>query len=156
MTSGLPVGARRRGGPPPGSPRDTVVVLRSDSPASNELLGAAREAGGAIAVVLILPVHGFAFGLPNPGLLPTRSERAKAEDAVTATLRRLRKAGLDADAQIVVTRKATKAIAGIVRRRGAQRVLLERPTGGRLRRLVEGDPVRALARRVKQATVESV
>ncbi|MGW4249425.1 hypothetical protein [Nocardia sp. NPDC004722] len=156
MRSGLPGAARRRGGPPPGSPRDTVIVLRPDTPASPELLDAARQAGGTVAVVAILRVHGFAFGLPNPGLLPTRSERARAEAAVASTLSGLRKAGLDADGQIVVTRKAAKAIAGVVHRRGARQVLMEQPTGGRLRRLVEGDPVRALARRVKQvATVET-
>ncbi|GAB2513984.1 hypothetical protein [Nocardia heshunensis] len=156
MTSGLPGAARRRGGPPPGSPRDTVVVLRPDTPASPALLGAARRAGGPVTVVAILRVHGFALGLPNPGLLPTRSERSRAEAAVAATVAGLRKAGLDADGQIVVTRKATKAIAGIVRRRGARQVLMEQPLGGRLRRLVEGDPVRALARRVRDAaTVET-
>jgi len=150
----LPIGGRRRGDPPPESPRDTVVVLRPDSAASPALLAAARAAGGTVTVVLPLRVHGFAFGLPNPGLLPTKSEQARGEAAITKTVRALRKTGVDVDGQIVVTRTAHKAIGRIVARRGATRVLLEPPTGGRVRRLLEGDLSRQLARRVRrQATV---
>jgi hypothetical protein len=126
---------QRRGGPPPAAPRDLVVVLRPDTPASPPLLAAARGNGGTVAVVLPLKIHGYAFGLPNPGLLPTAKERAAAEAAITTTVRRFERAGIDVDGQIVVTRHAARAIARIVRRRGATRVLLEPPTGGRLRRL---------------------
>jgi hypothetical protein len=148
MSVRLPLGARRRGGPPPASPRDTVVVLRPDTAASTELLAAARTAGGSVTVVLPLRVHGFAFGMPNPGLLPTRSERARADEAITRTVRTLRKDGLDVDGQIVITRNAHKAIAGIVRRRAAGRVLLEPSTAGVMRRFIEGDLCRQIARRV--------
>jgi hypothetical protein len=154
MTAGVPFGGRRRGGPPPASPRDAIVVLRPDAPASPALLAAARAAGGTVAVVLPLRVHGFAFGLPNPGLLPTRAERARADEAITETVRALRRSGVDVDGQIVVTRTAPKAIARIVRRRGARQVLLERPATSRLRRLIEGDLNRQLSRRVgRVATV---
>ncbi|MDT5133386.1 MAG: hypothetical protein QOE41_2697 [Mycobacterium sp.] len=142
---------QRRGGPPPAAPRDLVVVLRPDTPASPPLLAAARGNGGTVAVVLPLKIHGYAFGLPNPGLLPTAKERAAAEAAITTTVRRFERAGIDVDGQIVVTRHAARAIARIVRRRGATRVLLEPPTGGRLRRLIEGDPQRQISRRVRRA-----
>lgn len=145
------LGSRRRGGPPPASPRDVVVVLQPDAAASPELLAAAREAGGAVTVVLPLRIHGFALGIPNPGLMPTRKERATADEAVTTTVRSLRSSGLDVDGQIVVTRKAHRAIAGIVRRRGAGRVLFEHSTAGTLRRFVEGDLVRQVGRRLAPA-----
>jgi hypothetical protein len=148
MTAALARLGRRRGDPPPSSPRDVVVVLRPDSAASPALLAAAREARGTVTVVLPLKIHGYALGLPHPGLLPTANERAAADAAITATVRRLRRADRDVDGQIVVTRHAHRAIAAIARRRGATRVLLERSTTGRLRRLVEGDLHRQLARRL--------
>jgi hypothetical protein len=143
--------ARRRGDPPPTSPRDVVIVLRSDRGASRELLSAARAAGGTVTVVLPLKIHGYALGMPNPGLMPTAKERAVATDAITTTVQRLRRAGVDVDGQIVVTRHAHRAITRIVRRRGARQVLLERVTTSRLRRLVEGDLQRQLARRLGRA-----
>jgi hypothetical protein len=138
----------RRGDRPPDSPRDVVVVLRPDSAASPELVAAARAAGGSVAVVLPLKIHGYSLGMPNPGLMPTARERETAHAAITTTVRRLRNAGTDVDGQIVVTRHAHRAVTGIVRRRGATRVLLEKPTASRLRRLVEGDLHRQLSRRL--------
>jgi hypothetical protein len=136
----------RRGDPPPDSPRDVVVVLRPDSAASPELFAAARATGGTVAVVLPLKIHGYSLGMPNPGLMPTARERKLAEEAITTTVRRLRNAGIDVDGQIVVTRHAHRAVTGIVRRRGANRVLLEEPTASSLRRFVEGDLHRQLSR----------
>lgn len=138
----------RRGDRPPESPRDVVVVLRPDSAASPELFAATRAAGGTVTVVLPLKIHGYSLGMPNPGLMPTARERKAADEAITTTVRRLRNAGTDVDGQIVVTRHAHRAITGIVRRRGASRVLLEKPTTSRLRRLVEGDLHRQLSRRL--------
>jgi hypothetical protein len=86
--------------------------------------------------------------MPNPGLMPTARERKLAEEAITTTVRRLRNAGTDVDGQIVVTRHAHRAVTGIVRRRGATRVLLEEPTTSSLRRFVEGDLHRQLSRRL--------
>ena len=148
MTTALKRFARRRGGPPPASPRDVVVVLRPDAAASAELLAAARATDATLTVVLPLKIHGYALGLPNPGLLPTAKERAAADAAITATVRRLERAGIDVDGQIVVTRHAAKAIARIARRRGASRGLMERSGSSRLRRLVEGDLQRQLSRRL--------
>ena len=148
---------RRRGDPPPDSPRDVVVVLHPDAAASKELVAAAHTAGGTVAVVLPLKIHGYSLGMPNPGLMPTARERAAAEDAIAVTVARMRRAGLDVDGQIVVTRHAHRAIQRIVRRRGATRVLLEASRAGRVRRLLEGDLHRQLRRRrPPTVTVESV
>lgn len=157
MTGVLKRLALRRGDPPPESPRDVVVVLRADSAASDELLTAARAAGGSVAVVLPLKIHGYSLGMPNPGLMPTARERASADNAITTTVNRLRRAGVDVDGQIVVTRHAHRAIPRIVRRRGATRVLLETSNAGRLRRFLEGDLQRQLSRRLgRSVTVGSV
>jgi hypothetical protein len=143
--------SRRRGDPAPDSPRDVVVVLRPDAAASPELLAAARVEGGTVAVVLPLKIHGYSLGMPNPGLMPTARERAAADVAITATVRQLRRAGVDVDGQIVVTRHAHRAITRIVRRRGATRVLLEDATDSRLRRFIEGDLRSQLSRRLGPA-----
>jgi hypothetical protein len=148
MTPALTRLGRRRGDAPPDSPRDVVVVLRPDAAASDELFGAARDASGTVTVVLPLKIHGYTLGLPNPGLMPTARELADADAAIKETVRRLRRAGMDVDGQIVVTRHAHRAIVRIVRRRGATRVLLEPRSAGRLRRLVEGDLHRQLVRRL--------
>jgi hypothetical protein len=140
--------SRRRGDPPPESPRDVVVVLRPDAAASTELFTAAKATGGTVTVVLPLKIHGYSFGMPNPGLMPTKRERAAADEAITATVGRLRRAGIDVDGQIVVTRHAHKAVTRIVRRRGATRVLLEDATASRLRRFLEGDLQTQLSRRL--------
>jgi hypothetical protein len=140
--------SRRRGDPPPESPRDVVLVLRPDSAASPELLESATATGGTVTVVLPLKIHGYSFGMPNPGLMPTKRERAVADEAITTTVSLLRQAGVDVDGQIVVTRHAHKAIPRIVRRRGANRVLLEDATASRLRRFLEGDLRTQLARRL--------
>jgi hypothetical protein len=143
--------SRRRGDPAPESPRDVVVVLRPDAAASQDLFAAARATGGTVTVVLPLKIHGYSLGMPNPGLMPTKRERAAAEEAIDSTVRRLRRAGVDVDGQIVVTRHAHRAITGIVRRRGATRVLLEDATASRFRRFLEGDLRSQLSRRLGPA-----
>jgi nucleotide-binding universal stress UspA family protein len=133
------------------------MVLRPDAAASNELLAAASASGGTVAVVLPLKIHGYSLGLPNPGLMPTARERAAADKAITVTVTRLRRAGVDVDGQIIVTRHAHRAIPRVVRRRGATAVLLETSNAGRLRRFLEGDLHRQLRRRLGPAViVESV
>lgn len=115
-----------------------------------------RLAGpGTVTVVLPLRIHGYALGLPNPGLLPTARERGAAEDAITATVRQLRRSGVDVDGEIVVTRNAHRAVAAVVRRRGARRVLVDQDTATRARRFIEGNLVRQVARKVGPHVVVS-
>jgi len=148
MTTAVTRLRRRRGDPPPDSPRDVVVVLDPGTAGSDDLLAAACATGGTVSVVIPLKIHGYAFGMPNPGLMPNAKERAMAEEAITTTVRQLRRAGVDVDGQIVVTRHAHRAIVRIVRRRRVTQVVLEESTAGRLRRLVEGDLHRQLVRRL--------
>jgi hypothetical protein len=148
MTTAVTRRRRRRGDAPPDTSRDMVVVLDPGTAGSEDLLAAARGTGGTVAVVIPLRIHGYAFGMPNPGLMPTARERAAAEQAIHATVAALRSAGVDVDGQIVVTRHAHRSIVRIVRRRGATRVLLEQDTASRLRRFLEGDLHRQLSRRL--------
>lgn len=107
-----------------------------------------------VAVLSIARLHGSSFGLPNPGLLPTRRDREQQHDQVADAVRRLERGGRQVDGQVVITRNPAKTIAAAARRRGVRHVVLAAPEQGRLRRLLEGDPVAGVRRRLRSvATV---
>jgi len=66
-------------------------------------------------------VHGTAFGLPNPGLLPTRHEWDEQRENVTKALKKHRVA---ADGHVVGTRRATKRIVGEADRLGCDAIVM--------------------------------
>ncbi len=70
----------------------------------------ARPAGASVRVFSIARVHGVAFGLPNPGLLPTKREWEEQRKIVDRAVKRLERKGIDADGHVVGTRKSTKRI----------------------------------------------
>lgn len=113
----------------------------------------ALAAGRPVAVVSIARLHGYALGMPNPGLLPTRKERAAQLEIVRAAVAALERAGLAADGQVVVTRNAARALARVATRRAADSVLVTSPAQSRLRRFVEGDVVAAVRRRLRGTAV---
>ena len=55
---------------------------------------------------LILKVFGSQFGLPNPGLLPTRREREEQFAMVQRAVTDLEQRGCTADDQVAATRSA--------------------------------------------------
>ena len=61
-------------------------------------------------VFTVARVHGVAFGLPSPGLLPTKQEWAEQRDIVAQAIRRLHRKGIEADGHVLGTRNATKKI----------------------------------------------
>jgi nucleotide-binding universal stress UspA family protein len=70
----------------------------------------ARASGGYVRVFSIARVHGVAFGLQTPGLMPTRREWQEQRDIVAKAVKRLKRLGLEADGHVVGTRKSTKRI----------------------------------------------
>lgn len=58
----------------------------------------------------IARVHGVAFGLQTPGLLPTKREWDEGRATVARAVKRLRRKGIDADGHVLGTRRATKRI----------------------------------------------
>ncbi len=62
------------------------VLLASDGrrPFSNASIdeAIARAGDGPVAVVTIARIHGTQFGLPNPGLMPTKGELRERNDWV--------------------------------------------------------------------------
>ncbi|MGI8716191.1 MAG: universal stress protein [Solirubrobacteraceae bacterium] len=66
--------------------------------------------GASVHVFSIARVHGVAFGLPSPGLLPTKAEWQQQRDLVAKAVKRLRRKGVEANGHVVGTRKSTKRI----------------------------------------------
>jgi nucleotide-binding universal stress UspA family protein len=78
--------------------------------AFNRALDLARPWDAGVCVLSIARVHGVAFGLPNPGLLPTKREWDEQREMVRKIVKRLQRKGIEADGRVVGTRKATKVI----------------------------------------------
>jgi nucleotide-binding universal stress UspA family protein len=70
----------------------------------------ARRSQASVHVFSIARVHGVAFGLPSPGLLPTKREWQEQRESVTKAVRRLERKGIDAKGHVLGTRNATKKI----------------------------------------------
>ncbi len=128
-----------------------VVLASTGVPFGEDALRAAAERadGARVAVVSIARMHGYALGMPNPGLMPSRKEKQAQVDLVDAATRRLKGWAVDCDGHVVVTRNPAKSIARIAARRGAALVVLQAPDTSTLRRMVEGDPARSLRRRLR-------
>ena len=70
----------------------------------------ATPTGASARVLSIARVHGTAFGMQTPGLLPTKKEWDDQREIVRKAVVRLKRKGIDADGHVVGTRKATKRI----------------------------------------------
>jgi nucleotide-binding universal stress UspA family protein len=68
------------------------------------------QRGATVRVFSIARIHGTAFGMPTPGLLPTRPEWAAQRDLVDTAIKRLKRKGLVAEGHVLGTRNATKKI----------------------------------------------
>jgi hypothetical protein len=110
-----------------------------------------------VAIVAIARIYGSSFGLPSPGLMPTRKEMEEQLAVVNKAIARLERAGIEAWGQVASTRRYAKTIAQAGRARGVSSVLVVTPEVPRWRRLMEGDTARDVRRRVgKEMTVEGV
>jgi nucleotide-binding universal stress UspA family protein len=65
---------------------------------------------GTVRVFTIARVHGTAFGMQSPGLLPTKREWQEQREIVNRAVKRLERKGIEADGHVVGTRKSTKRI----------------------------------------------
>lgn len=70
----------------------------------------ARPRTARVRVVSIARVWGTGMGFPNPGLLPTRREWDAQRLIVRRAVEALEKAGFEASAHVIGTRKAAKRI----------------------------------------------
>lgn len=117
---------------------------------------AAELAGGErVAVVTIAKIYGSSFGLPHPGLLPTKDELAERRGWVDGAIARLGRAGAQADGQVAATRRAGKKLTAVARARGPRVVVIdETPVRRGLRRVIEGDVGAELRRALHKDGIE--
>jgi hypothetical protein len=148
---------RRRWDEQPSAPCD--VLLASDGRHDFSLRAVARAAalagdGGHVAVVTIARIYGSAYGLPNPGLLPTKRELVERREWVGGAIRTLQRKGAVADGQVASTRKATKKLAAIARLRRPRIVVIDETPETGLRRLVEGDVGSELRKKLRRDSID--
>ena len=149
---------RRRFDPQPTSPA-AVLLASSGSPFSKAAVRRAYELAGGepVAVLSILKVYGSQFGLPNPGLLPTRSERDEQLAVVRRAINALEQRGCTADGQVAATRSAGRTIAKVARARQVRYVVMDSPTATGVRKIIEGELTNIVRRRLRdRATLELV
>lgn len=133
------------------------VLLVSDGrrPISSEAVARAAAIGvespHPVAVVAVAKIYGSSFGLPNPGLMPTKTELAERTGWVDTAIDDLAARGVRADGQVATTRRAVKLLAKIARLRGVSTVVIDGTTATGLRRIIEGDVGAELDRRLRRA-----
>jgi hypothetical protein len=144
--------ARRRWDPAPREPA-AVLLASSGAPFSRAATRRARDlaAGQPIAVISILRVYGSSFGLPNPGLMPTRRERDEQLGLVDRAIKDLERMGCTADGQVTATRSAGRAIAKAARARGVSYVVMDAVAATGIRRVMEGELTAVVRRGLRGA-----
>ena len=149
---------RRRWDQQPTAPA-AVLLASSGAPFSKAAVRRARElaAGGPVAVLSILKIYGSTFGLPNPGLLPTRREREEQFANVSKAINQLERSGCTADGQIAATRSAGRMIAKVARVRQVRVVVMDDSAESGVRRVIEGSVTSTVRRRLAgRADIELV
>jgi len=144
---------RRGFDPQPTSPA-AVLLASSGEPFSRAAVRRAQElaAGEPVAVLSILKIYGSQFGLPNPGLLPTRREREEQLTVVRRAINALEQRGCAVDGQVAATRSAGRMIAKVARARKVRYVVMDSPTATGVRRIIEGELTGIVRRRLRDGT----
>ena len=140
---------RRRWDRPPTAAAG-VLLASAGTPFSGAAVRRAYElaAGEPVAVLSILKVYGSTFGLPNPGLMPTKRERDEQYAIVRQAISAVERRGGTADGQITATRSAGRTIAKVARRRQVRYVVMDDSEASGLRRLTEGAVTATVRRRL--------
>ena len=135
-----------------------AVLLASDGRRGFGSRAVARAAALAgpepVAVVTIAKIYGSSFGLPAPGLMPTKDEMNERLGWIRDALARLERKGIEADGQVAQTRRAVRTIARIARTRAVRVVVIESAQQPRWRSVIEGDVASGVARSLKRTGIE--
>src|SRR5262245_37275659 len=107
----------RAAAPPPDPPELAVRALllasegrRIPPSAVDFAVSMAARSGASVHVLSIARVWGTAFGLPNPGLLPSKREWDDQRALVAEAVASLRAHGIPATGQVLGTRAAARRI----------------------------------------------
>jgi hypothetical protein len=145
----------RRWDAQPNNPASVLLVSDGRRPISAGATARAAVVAAAsphpVAVVAIAKVYGTSFGLPNPGLMPTKAELRERTGWVDTAIADLAARGVCADGQVATTRRAVQVLTKIARVRGVSTVVIDGTTATGVRRLIEGDVGQEIRRRLRRA-----
>lgn len=109
-------------------PVRNILIASEGRPISDDVIDLAMDMyhadGGHITVLTVARLWGTSFGLPNPGLRPSKAEMDVQKEIMFSALNRLENAGIEADGHIVTTRHPSKSIEKQVRQRGCDAVIM--------------------------------
>jgi hypothetical protein len=103
---------------------DRVLLASEGRPIPEAAIDAAAALGRHVHVFTVVRVWGTSLGLPNPGLLPTKSEWDEQRDVVRGAVEALKRRGVEATGQVLATRRATKRILGEAERLGCGAIVM--------------------------------
>lgn len=110
------------------SPVQHLLIASEGRHVSDEVIDRAvdmlRAHGGHATVLTVARLWGTSFGLPNPGLRPSKREMDEQKEIMFSALDRLEKAGIEADGHIVTTRNPCKSIRKQVAQRNCDAILM--------------------------------
>jgi len=114
-----------------------------------EVARLAAERDAEVSVLQLLTIWGTGLGLPHPGLMPNRQEKAAALESVRAAVGTLERLDVPlGDHRITATRRPAKVIVREARSIGADLIVMgEASRRGLLHRLLWRDDSRQVARR---------
>jgi hypothetical protein len=149
----LPRFRRRRLDPQPVEPRTVLLATDGREPLSPDAItrAAALASPGGVAVLAIAKIYGTQFGLPHPGLMPTKAEVDTRRGWIADAIAELERRGVDADGQLAATRKPIKLIARVALTRSVQHVVVDAGTARGVRLMIEGDTGADVRRRLRGA-----
>lgn len=110
----------------------------------------------SVAVIAIAKVYGFSYGLPHPGLMPTKAEAMERTGWVQSAIETLKKSGLASDGQVATTRHGVKMIAKIAQQRNVSHIVVDGAKATGIRRMIEGDVGDELNRRLRGKNIQVV
>jgi nucleotide-binding universal stress UspA family protein len=110
-------------------PRFERILLASEGRAISDaaiarVIELARDSEATVHVFSIARVHGVAFGMQTPGLLPTKAEWAEQKKIVQTAIKRLKRNGIQAEGHVLGTRKATKKILEEAAKEGCEAIVM--------------------------------
>jgi nucleotide-binding universal stress UspA family protein len=121
----------RKASPPPAPgtyPVERVVVASEGRdiawPVLQQAFELARPSGASVLVVVIARVWGTSLGFPNPGLNPSKQEWDERRLTARRAVEAIEKAGFEASARVVGTRRAGKRILGEARTFNADAIVM--------------------------------
>jgi nucleotide-binding universal stress UspA family protein len=110
------------------APRGGVLLATEGRPipkaAVERAAELANEAQGPVHVFAVARMYGVGFALPNPWLRPNATEWQDQRDNIAQAIALLERRGVEADGNILGTRKATKRIVGEAERLGCSEIVM--------------------------------